>query len=93
MDSAGGSTLLIEKDAILERWTKHLSSVLNRLSTIKEMPQIENVLHGEFQLSLKQCTHFNICHLAIPLAQMRHLSKCAKLEELTMSRKLTDLIN
>ena len=53
MDSAGGSTLLIDKDAILERWAKHLSSVLNRLSTINEMPQIKNVLSGEFQTITK----------------------------------------
>ena len=45
---SSGSTLLIDKDATLERWVKHLSSVPNRLSIIKEVPQIENALPGEF---------------------------------------------
>ena len=69
MDSAGGSRLLIDKDVTLEIWAKLLSSVLNRLSTIKE--RMSCLVNSK--PSLKQCKHFNICHLAIPLAQMRHV--------------------
>ena len=52
--SADESTLLIDKDAILERWAEHFISVLNRPpsgndNAINRLPQIEyNVLLGEF---------------------------------------------
>ena len=52
--SADGSTLLTDKDAILERWAEHFNNVLNRPSSISEdtidrLPQIEcNVLLDEF---------------------------------------------
>ena len=44
--SADGSTLLTDRDAILERWAEHLNSVLNRLSPVIDnaiirLPQIE----------------------------------------------------
>ena len=53
--SANGSTLLTDKDAILERWAEHFNSVLTCLSSANDnafnrLPQIEcNVLLGEFQ--------------------------------------------
>ena len=34
--SADGSTLLIDKEAILERWTVHFNSVLYRPSTVND---------------------------------------------------------
>ena len=52
--SADGSTLLTNKDAIMERWAKHFSSVLNRPlcvndNAINRLPQIEcNALLDEF---------------------------------------------
>ena len=52
--STDGSTLLTDKTAILERWTEHFNSVLNRPSSINEnaidrLPQTEcNVLLDEF---------------------------------------------
>ena len=52
--SADGSTLLTDKEAILESWTEHFNSVLNRPSNINEgakdrLPQKEcNVLLDEF---------------------------------------------
>ena len=52
--SADGNTLLIDKEAILERWAEHFNSVLNRPSSINQdaidrLPQIEcNVLLDEF---------------------------------------------
>ena len=52
--SADGSTLLTDKDAILERWTEHFNSMLNRPSSVNDnannrLPQIEcNVLLDEF---------------------------------------------
>ena len=52
--NADGSTLLTDKDAILERWAEHFNSVLNRPSTINDnainrLPQVEcNVLLDEF---------------------------------------------
>ena len=53
---ADGSTLLTDKDAILERWTEHFNSVINRPSTtcindnaINRLPQVKcNVLLDEF---------------------------------------------
>ena len=48
------STLQTDKDAILERWTEHFNSVLNRPSSVNDnainrLPQIEcNVLLDEF---------------------------------------------
>ena len=51
--SADGSTLLTDKDAILERWAEHFNSVLNRPSSandnaINKLPHIEcNVLLDE----------------------------------------------
>ena len=53
--SADGSTLLIDKEAILKRWVEHFNSVLKQPSSINEdamdrLPQIEcNVLLDEFQ--------------------------------------------
>ena len=46
MCSADGSTLFTDQDAILERWTEHTNSVLNRISAIsddaiKRLPEIE----------------------------------------------------
>ena len=52
--SIDGSTLLTDKEAILNRWAEHFKSVLNRLSSTNEdaidrLPQIEcNVLLDEF---------------------------------------------
>ena len=52
--SADGSTLLTDKDAILENWAEHFNSVLNRPSSVNEnainrLPQIEcNLLLNEF---------------------------------------------
>ena len=51
--SADGSTLFTDQDAVLERWTEHINSVLNRTSVvsddaIKRLPEIEcNVLLDE----------------------------------------------
>ena len=51
--SADGSTLLTDKDAILERWAEHFNSMLNCPSSVREdainrLPQIEcNVLLDE----------------------------------------------
>ncbi|XP_069977706.1 uncharacterized protein [Penaeus vannamei] len=36
--SADGSTLITDKDKILERWAEHFDSVLNRPSTINDEP-------------------------------------------------------
>ena len=50
MLNVDGSTLLTDKEDILERWAEHFNSVLNRPSSINEdvidrLPQIEcNVL-------------------------------------------------
>ena len=83
--SADGSTLLTDKDAILERWTEHFNSVLNRPSsvndnTINRLPQIEcNVLLDEYQLSLKQGKQFNICLLVKHQVQMQFLLMSIKL--------------
>ena len=53
MGSADGSTLFTDQDAVLERWTEHINSVLDRTSVIsddaiKSLPEIEcNVLLDE----------------------------------------------
>nr|VZI48618.1 unnamed protein product [Spirometra erinaceieuropaei] len=46
--SADGSTLLTEKTQILQRWSEHIRSVLNRLSVISDaaiarLPQVETI--------------------------------------------------
>ena len=57
--SADGSTLLIDKQAILKRWAEHFNSVLNRPSSsngdaIYRLPQIEcHVLLDEFPTVLE----------------------------------------
>ena len=53
LEPADGSTLLTDKEAILEKWTKHFNRALNQASSINEdavdrLPQIEcNVLLDE----------------------------------------------
>ena len=52
--SANGTSLLIDKEAILKRWAEHFDSVLNRPSSINDdainrLPQVEcNLLLHEF---------------------------------------------
>ena len=52
--SADGSTLLIDKDVILERWAEHFDSVLNHPSTVNvsavnRLPQTQcNLLLHDF---------------------------------------------
>ena len=54
--NADGSTLLTDKDAILEKWTEHFNCVLNRTSPVNDnainrLPQIGcNVLLDEFPI-------------------------------------------
>ena len=58
--SADGSTLLTDKDAILERWAEHFNSVLNRPSTVSDnafnrLPPISAMFcMATFQPSRKQ---------------------------------------
>ena len=83
--SADGSTLLTDKDAILEWWAEHFNSVLNRPSSINNnainiLPHIEyNVLLDEFQPSQKQGKQFNICLMVKHQVQMQFLLKSIKL--------------
>ena len=83
--SADGSTLLTDKDAILERLTEHFNSVLNRPlsvngNVINRLPQIEcNVLLDDFQPSLKRREQFNSCLLVKHQLQMQFLLKSIKL--------------
>ena len=94
--SADGSTLLTDKDAILERWTEHFNIVLNRPSsvndnTINRMPQIEcNVLLDEHQLSVKQGKQFNICLFVKHQIQMQFLLMFIKLT--TTNGRKTDIV-
>ena len=66
--SADGSTLFTDKDAVLERWTEHINSVLNRTSAvsddaIKRLPEIEcNDLLDEFPTVME--TKKTIRHLS-----------------------------
>ena len=52
--NADGSTLLTDKDTILEKWVEHFNSVLNRQSSVNDnaiirLPQTEcNLLLDEF---------------------------------------------
>ena len=52
--SADGTSLLIDKEAILKRWAEHFDSVLNRPSSINDdainrLPQVEcNLLLDKF---------------------------------------------
>ena len=91
--SADGSTLLTYKDAILERWTVHFNSVLNRPSSandnaINKLPQIEcNVLLDEFPTvteTRKAIQHLSSGADAIP-------AQVYKAGGLPMAEKLTEL--
>ena len=83
---AAGSTLLTDKDAILERWTEHFNSVINRPSTtcindnaINRLPQVK---------SLKQQKQFSICHQKRPLVQTQCLRISTKREVSQWQRNL-----
>ena len=68
--SADRSTLITDKEAIVERWAEHFNSVLNRPSSINEdaivrLPQTEcNVLLDELPTVVETKKQFNNCHLA-----------------------------
>ncbi|BHF66062.1 hypothetical protein SprV_0200907600 [Sparganum proliferum] len=57
--SADGSTLLIEKTQILQRWAEHFRGVLNRPSAISDaaidrLPQVETNVHLDLPPSLQE---------------------------------------
>ena len=93
MLSADGSNLLIDKEAILERWAEHFNSVLNRPSSINEnaidrLPQECNVLLHEFITVMETENQFNNCHLAKLQVQMQFLQRFTRLPK---AEKLTEL--
>ena len=97
--SVAGNTLLIDKNAILERWTEHFNSVLNRTSTINDnainrLPQIEcNGLLDEFPTVTE--TRKLIHHLSSGKASSAETihADIYKAEGLQMIEKLTELFH
>ena len=93
--SADGSTLLTDKEAILERWAEHFKSVPNRTSTvnnnvINRLPQIGcNVLLDEFPTVTE--TRKAIQHLSSGKAPGADVipAEVYKAGELPMAEKLT----
>ena len=96
--SADGSTLLTDKDAILNRWAEHYNSVLNRPSSVTDnavdrLPQIEyNVLLDEFPTVTE--TRKAIRHLSSGKAPGTDAipAEVYKAGGLPMAEKLTELI-
>ena len=92
-----GSTLLTDKDAILERWAEHFNSVLNRPSSVNDnainrLPQIEcNVLRDEFPTVTE--TRKAIQHLSADKAPGANAipAEVYKAGGLPMAEKLTEL--
>ena len=91
--SADGSTLLTDKDTVLERWAVHFNSVLNCPSSvngnaINRLPHIEcNVLLDEFPTvteTRKAIQHLSVGADAIP-------AQVSKAGGLPMAEKLTEL--
>ena len=88
-----GSTILTDKDAILERWAEHFNSVLNHPSSVignafNRLPQIEcNVLLYEFP------TVTEIHHLYSGKAQGANAipAEVYKAGGLPMAEKKTDI--
>ena len=95
--SAYGSTLLTDKDAILERWAEHFNSVLNRPSSVSNnafnrLPQIEcNVLIDEFPTVTE--TRKSIQHLSFGQAPGADAipAEVYKIGGLPIAEKLTEL--
>ena len=92
---ADGSTLLIDKDAILKRWAEHFNSVLNcpsSVNAIDRLPQIEcNVLLDEFPTVTE--TRKAIQHLSSGKASGTDAfpAEVYKVGGLPMAEKLTEL--
>ena len=94
--TADGSTLLTDKDPILDRWTEHFNSGLNRPLSV--MTMLSTDCHRQsamfclmnLQPSQKQGKQFNICFLVKHQVQMQ-LLLVYKSGELTMVEKLTAL--
>ena len=90
--SADRSTLLNDKDAILERWAEHFNSVLNRPSSVSDnainrLPQIEcNALLNKFPTVTKG-KQINICRLVKHQVQMQFLLKSIKLVDFQWQKK------
>ena len=95
--SADESTLLTDKDAILERWAEHFNSVLNRPSSVNDnaisrLPQIEcNVPLDEFPTVTE--TRKAIQHLSSGKASGADTipAEVYKADGLPMTEKLTEL--
>ena len=96
--SANESTLLTDKDAILNRWTEHFNSVISRLSSdndnaINRLPQIEcTVLLDEFPTVTE--TKKAIQHLSSGKAPGTDAipAEVYKAGGLPMAEKLTELL-
>ena len=92
--SVDGSTLLTDKDAILERWAEHFNNVLNRQSSVNDnainrMPQTEcNVLLDEFPTVTE--TRKAIQHLSSGKAPGAIPAEVYKAGRLPIAEKLTD---
>ena len=97
MCSADGSTLLTDKDAILERLTDHINSVLNRPTAVSDddinrLSQKEsNVLLDEFPTATN--TKKTIRHLSSNKAPGANAisTEIFKADRLPMTWKLTEL--
>ena len=99
MLSVDGSTLLIDKEAILKRWAEHFNSVLNRPSSINEdaidrLPQIEcKALLDEFPTVLETRKTVEQLSSGKTLGADAIPTEVHKAVGLPMAEKLTELLH
>ena len=90
--NADRTSLLTDKEAILERWAEHFDCVLNRPSSINDeainrLPQVEcNPLLDELPTVSETVKAINSCHLARLQDQMQYLQRSTKQEVLQLQR-------
>ena len=95
--SADGSTLLTDKDAILERWAEHFNSVLNRPSTVSDnainrLPQIAyNLLIDDFSSFMENGKAIQDLSSGQAPGANAIPAEVYKAGRLPMAEKLTDL--
>ena len=82
MLSADESTVLADKEAILEWWAKHFNSVLNRPSSNRQTStdRVQCSVRN-FLPSWKQEKRFNNCNLATLQVHMQFLPRFIRLRE------------
>ena len=99
--SADGSTLLTDKEAILERWTEHFNSVLNRPSSINRSMRMQSTDFHRYSamfclMNFLRRGNKKSSSTAVIWQSSRcrcHSCRGLQLRRLPMAEKLTELIH